>query len=68
VKVGGMRVSAPRPRHTSHGEEKSSEGGQETSGEKSTESGANEEENEKANEVDDEDEQATGLVYRLYKL
>ncbi|CAF1507196.1 unnamed protein product [Adineta ricciae] len=35
-KVGGMRVGAPRPRHTSHGEEKSAgdnvESGQETTG------------------------------------
>ncbi|CAF1586690.1 unnamed protein product [Adineta steineri] len=45
TKVGGMRVGAPRPRHTSHGEEKEAgdnvEGGQETSGDKAA-SGANE--------------------------
>ncbi|UJR15521.1 hypothetical protein I4U23_002461 [Adineta vaga] len=36
TKVGGMRVGAPRPRHTSHGDEKNAgddvEGGQESSG------------------------------------
>ena len=31
-----MRVAAPRPRHTSHGEDKTTEGGQETSGDNTT--------------------------------
>jgi hypothetical protein len=53
-----MRVSAPRPRHTSHGEEKNTEDGKDASGDKTTESGTNEAENEGA-----EDEQPTGFVY-----
>ena len=44
-----MRVGAPRPRHTSHGEEKNTEGGNtEASGENATESGTNEATNEGA--------------------
>lgn len=58
-----MRVSAPRPRHTSHGEEKNTEDGKEASGDKTTESGTNEEENEGA-----EDEQTTGFVYWILKV
>jgi hypothetical protein len=48
VKVGGMRVGAARPRHTSQGEDKEksaggdAEGGQETSGDHAAASGAKE--------------------------
>jgi hypothetical protein len=50
-----MRVAAPRPRHTSHGDEKNTEGGnKEASGEDTTENDTNEATNEDA-----EDEQET---------
>jgi len=62
-----MRVSAPRPRHTSHGEDKNTEGNKETSGDNATESGAKEGQNEKTKE-DAENEQDTGLVYRILKI
>jgi hypothetical protein len=53
-----MRVSAPRPRHTSHGEDKNTEGNKETSGDNA---------NEKTKE-DAENEQDTGLVNRILKI
>ncbi len=52
-----MRVAVPRPRHTSHGEEKTSESGKDASGDKTEESGTNEATNENADE-----EQATRFV------
>ncbi len=58
-----MRVSAPRPRHTSHGEEKNTEGNQETSGENEAKEGDNEATNE-----DVENEEDTGLVNRILKI
>jgi len=69
TKVGGMRVAAPRPRHTSHGEEKNTagdtEGGQETSGDNTTASGTKEQQtgasSEKTGE-DADDEEATATV------
>ncbi len=67
VKVGGMRVSAPRPRHTSHGEDKNTESAQETSGDNAAASDAKEGQNETTNEGD-ENEQATQLVYRILKI
>ena len=57
AKVGGMRVSAPRPRHPSHGEGKkaadNTEVSQESSGDNTAESGANNEATD-ANENDEE--------------
>jgi hypothetical protein len=55
VKVGGMRVSAPRPRHTSQGEDKTAdaEGDQETSGDNEAAGGAS---NPKDGEGADEEE------------
>jgi hypothetical protein len=67
VKVGGMRVSAPRPRHTSHGEEKNTEGNQETSGDNAAASEAKEGEKEATNE-DAENEETTRLVNRILKI
>jgi len=62
-----MRVSAPRPRHTSHGEEKNTEGTQETSGDNAAASEAKEGEKEATNE-DAENEETTRLVNRILKI
>ncbi len=61
-----MRVSAPRPRHTSQGEDKTAdaEGDQETSGDNEAAGGAS---NPKDGEGADEEE-ATRWVYRLLKI
>lgn len=56
-----MRVGAPRPRHTSHGEDKNAESNAETSGENTNESGAKEGQDGKKNE-DADNEQDTGFV------
>lgn len=52
-----MRVSAPRPRHTSHGDEKSADATKEASGEKTDETTSKEQEEETTGE-----EQASGFV------
>jgi len=67
IKVGGMRVGASRPRHTSQGEDKDknaaaddAEGGQETSGENTTEGQGS-----ATKEATDEgDEQQTAVAHR----
>lgn len=56
-----MRVGAPRPRHTSHGEEKNTEGNEENSGDNEATADAKEEQGETTNEGAD-NEEATGFV------
>ncbi len=53
-----MRVAAPRPRHTSHGEDKPTEGSQETSGDNTatgTKEGDNGATKEKTEDADEEE-------------
>lgn len=56
-----MRVSAPRPRHTSHGDEKSTDTAKETSGEKTDETTPKEQQEETTGE-----EQASRFVIFEY--
>ena len=56
-----MRVGAPRPRHTSHGDEKNTDSTKEASGEKTDETDPKEEEKDAADE-----EQASRFVTEYF--
>lgn len=61
AKVGGMRVGAARPRHTSQGDDKNAQGDQESSGDNA----ANQGENQAAGEGENDD-QESGFVCSIH--